>query len=102
MEYGYSGAVYADSYVRPSYGTTASVWMMPEPGDILLMPVYDELIDIDGRPYYHITSFAVFEVNSIVKDRGDKGIVGHFIAYVEPSAISGGPDSGIRTVALIE
>ena len=102
MVNGYPGAVYVDSYLRPASGTMASVWMLPEPGDELLVPIFDVLIDLDGRAYYHITSFAVFVVESTIKDSGDKGIVGHFIGFVEPSAISGGPDSGVRTVALIK
>ncbi len=99
---GYPGSVDVDSYVRPASGEMAAVIQQAYVGQRLIMPVYDVLIDLEGRPYYHLVGFAIFEVTDVISTGHPKGISGHFVDWVKAGPINpGGPDLGLRTVALI-
>jgi hypothetical protein len=99
---GYPGSVDTDSYIRPASGEMAAVIQQAYVGQRLIMPVYDVLIDLEGRPYYHLVGFAIFEVTDVISTGTPKGISGHFMDWVKAGPINpGGPDLGLRTVALI-
>lgn len=98
---GYAGPVAVDTYVRPASGEMASVIQQAYVGQQLVIPVYDVLIDLEGRAYYHIVAFAIFEVTNVIATGNPKGISGTFVDWVQPGPIGDGPDGGLRTVALI-
>jgi len=49
------------------------------------IPVYTKDRGYNGKYYYHIVSFAAFEVQSKGQSHGDKYLRGKFISYVIPS-----------------
>jgi hypothetical protein len=80
----------------------AAAIQVPEVGQRLVVPVYDEINDHYGKPYYHVISFAVFAVDAKDATGHPKGIHGKFISNVVPGGIGEGPDWGQRTVDLIQ
>ena len=48
-------------------------------------PVYTPDSGYNGKYYYHVISFAAFEVNQVGDQGGDKFLTGKFISYVTPS-----------------
>jgi hypothetical protein len=70
-------------------------------GKRLIIPVYDQIVELGNTPYYHIIRFAVFLVTGIASNGPMKGIEGSFQGFVVPSPPSPGPDGGLRTLQLI-
>ena len=103
MRNGYQGYTDVDDWIRGDNGTKASVIAEARVGQILILPVFDQISDLYGnKSYYHILTFAAFEVTSVQKTGTPKGISGRFIRYVVPSPPTGSEDDGVRSIVLTQ
>jgi hypothetical protein len=103
MRDGFPGWIDVYDWVRPSEGNMAAVIDEAWPGQLLLIPVFDEHTTLpNGRAYYHIVAFGVYEVWDVVPTGSPKGIVGQFVSKVHPQKIGEGPDGGLRSVNLVQ
>ncbi len=101
MRHGYDGDTSIDTWVRGDNGTKASVIAEATVGQILFFPVFDTIQDkYNNKAYYHIVTFAAFEVTAVHKSGNPKGISGRFKYYVVPGDFGGTVDGGVRSIGL--
>jgi len=103
MRDGYPGTTRINTWIRGDSGTKASVIAEAYVGQVLILPVYDQISDLySGKAYYRILTFAAFEVSSVKKTGTPKGITGRFLQYVVPGPPTGEHDDGVRSIALTQ
>jgi hypothetical protein len=102
MRDGYPEAIEAETWIYGSSGVKGGVLLTAEVGDLLILPVYDEIRrGYPGRDYYHVVTFAAFWVDVVDRTGTYKYIEGHFEAEVMVGPISPFLDFGVRSVLLI-
>jgi hypothetical protein len=102
MRDGYPGVIEAGDYIPPKQGTVASAIKEADVGQVLMLPVWDHIEELDGKDYYHIIAFAAFKVTKVHATGNPKGITGIFQRYVFPNHPVGPVDVGLRTANLTE
>ena len=103
MRNGYQGFTDINIWIRGDSGTKASTIAEARVGQVLLLPVFNQITDMySNKSYYHILTFAAFEVSSVKKTGTPKGITGKFLKYVMPGPPTGSEDDGVRSIALTQ